>query len=298
MAQEEKRLSDTRGNKAGIRFFQIFLKLFGFTHTRIMVWIITFFYALFDRSARKKVLPYVKHRFPECGKIMEFYHIWAIFAAQGCTLVLQEIYRQTGGMIEVIYEDEESRKIRYSTDGFVVLYSHFGPWQASMFNIDVSQNRLNVMAQQDVNANINKMGVLHRDPRMEKITMVPAGPGSLTYLQGALNEHENVAIMGDRCHETNPVKVEFLGAPAYFPVAGFYLAARAGSPLLSMFAVWNGKSQTFKMELGTAMYPQMNGRDRNSLIPYIQQYVKKLEMLCMKYPHQCFLLENVWEEKL
>ena len=288
----KRRLSDTRGNKNGITFFKIWYKIFGYAHTRVMIYFVTFFYMLFDREAGKRVEPYIRHRFPEAGFFARLKHTWFIFAHQGICLFLQEMHEEIGREYDVIYDSELAEKIRFSETSAVVLYSHFGPWQVMMRNIWQHENVVNILAQADNNINVDKMKVIAAKENTDNIKQVEADAGSLMLMQQALENEEFVTMMGDRNYEKAPLMVDFLGEPAYFPVAAFHLAARMKCPLVCLFAhLRNGE---YVLEFCEAMYPEMKGRNREQLRPYLEKYTKHLEKLCMEYPYDCFSMFDHW----
>lgn len=288
----QQRLSDTRGSGAGIAFFKLWYGAFGYTHTKVLVWVVTFFYMLFDSAARKKVDPYIRHRFPKAGVLGRCKHRWFIFAHQGMCLLWQELYDQLGRTYEVVYDSEEAKRISQSKAAVVVLYSHFGPWQLMMRTLVTTRNFINIMAQDDRNANVDKMKIFSERDLAKKAAQVSTAPGNLLALQQALERGEFIALMGDRNFEPSPLAVDYLGETAYFPIAAFHLAARAKCPVLCMFAHYDGRR--YVMECCEPMHPEMKGRNREQLRPYLERYTKHLEKLCMDYPYDCFSMTNHW----
>ena len=201
--QFQQRLSDTRGNKRGVEFFRFWYKTWGYTHTKVMVWFVTFFYMLFDAEARRRVAPYIRHRFPDAGFLAQCKHTWFIFAHQGMCLLRQEMYEEMGEEYEVIYESALAEKIRYSDHAAVLLYSHFGPWQVMMRGIGKHRNTVNIVAQPDLNSKVDKMKSFSGENDTDCIRQVSPESGSLLFLQQALENDEFVTMMGDRNFEKN-----------------------------------------------------------------------------------------------
>ena len=293
--QAQKRLSDTRGS-AGIDFFKFWYKTFGYKHTKILVWVVTFFYMLLDREANRRVAPYIRHRFPQANFFSRRKHVWFLFAHQGMCLLWQELYDSLGRTYEVVYDSKETEEISSAEKAAVIIYSHFGPWQLMMRCPKRTKNSVNILAQPDLNVKINKMKSFSAGSEAGQVVQVAADPGSLFILQQALERDEFVAIMGDRNFEDTPLAVDFLGSKAYFPVASFYLAARMNCPVICMFA-HEDESGKYVLEFCEAMRPMLQGRDRQQLRPYLERYTKHLEKLCMKYPYDCFSMTNFWEEE-
>lgn len=291
-AEKQHRLSDTRGGNAGIAFFRFWYRFWGFTHTKAMVWFVTFFYALFDGEARKRVRPYILHRFPESNIFGRFKHTWFIFAHQGLCLLRQEMYEELGEEYQVTHDSEVAKDIRFSNSATVILYSHFGPWQVMMRNVTLHENALNILAQPDRNKEVDKMKSFSGGSNQNTVRQIAPELGSLFVLQEALENNEFVTMMGDRNFEETPMPVQFLGETAYFPIAAFYLAAKSKCPLVCIFAhLQDGK---YVLEFCDVMYPEMKGRNREQLRPYLEKYVQHLERLCMDYPYDCFSMFDHW----
>ena len=290
--QSRQRLSDTRGNKKGVEFFRFWYKVWGYTHTKVMIWFVTFFYMLFDTEARRRVAPYIRHRFPNAGFLARCRHAWCIFAHQGMCLLRQEMYEEIGEEYEETYDSALAEKIRFSDRAAVLLYSHFGPWQVMMRSIGKHKNTVNIVAQPDLNRNVNKMKSFSGKNDTDCIRQVSPESGSLLFLQQALENDEFVTMMGDRNFEKNPLPVKFLGETAYFPIAAFHLAARMKCPLVCIFA--HLQDDKYVLEFCEAMYPEQNGRNREHLRTYLEKYTGKLEKLCMEYPYDFFAMFDHW----
>ena len=289
----QTRLSDTRGSRAGIGFFRLWYRIFGYAHCKGMVWFVTFFYMLFDSGARKRVNPYIRHRFPPAGMLGRCRHRWCLFAHQGLCLLRQELFAQLGIQYENVYDSPEARRVADSEKSGVLLYSHFGPWQMMMRGRATSRNTVNFLAQDDRNVTIDKMKSFSGEFPAGKVVPVHAGPGSLFALEQALERNELIAVMGDRNFEEAPLQVDFLGEKADFPVAAFYLAARRKCPVVCLFARPDDKG-SYVLEFCEAMEVEMKGRSREQLRPYLERYVRHLEELCMKYPYDCFTMTDPW----
>ena len=293
--QDSQRLSDSRSSKRGIAFFRFWYRVWGYEHTRVMVWFVTFFYMIFDREARRRAEPYIRHRFPGANIFVRLKHTWFLFAHQGMSLLQHELFDDLQLKYKIIYDSGEARKVRHSERAAVVVYSHFGPWQAMMRSIVLHENPINILAQPDNSGQIDKMKSFADGNSAEVIRQITPGSGSLLLAQQALENNEFVTMMGDRCFESSPMEVEFLGDTAYFPIAAYHLAARMNSPLVCIFAHW--QDNEYVLEFCEAMYPEMKGRNREQLRPYLEKYTRHLEKLCMEYPYDCFSMFDHWDNK-
>lgn len=293
--KRNKNLSDSRGNALGIRIFLFLLRIMGVNRTCEVVWPVTFFYVCFDRKARLAALPYLKRRFPEAGKIRLFFHTWALFTSQG-----QAIVERAAMPLKMLtcrsVNQELCERLMDRKEGFIILTSHFGAWNAIMGRLNTARKPVNLLVTPDRNSNIDKTAVLKEVDMPVRIISTEAPMGGLLDVTDAIERGEIVCIMGDRCLEGEGIRTEFLGETALFPSAAFHIASRTGCAVLALFAIREKRHTHFIAEYGPEIHPEWKGRDRRSLKPYLDSYVKKLEQLCRKYPHQCFLFENIWEK--
>ncbi len=289
-------LSDTRGNALGIRIFLFLLKWIGINRTCELVWPVALFYALFDRRAAVATAPYIRHRFPDAGRLGRFYHRWAIYVSQGQALIERVAERR--GFIRWNAENQElSDRMMAHPDGFLILTSHFGVWHSLMGFLDDSTHPVNIMMKPDRNIHVDKTGRSIGLPVNGNIISTLSPMGGLPEAFEALERRELVCIMGDRCFEDRGIPVRFLGEDALFPTAAFFLAARTRSPILPLFGFRTHRHRTLTASYGPLLHPEMKGRSRESLRPWIEQYVRRLEELAQRYPHQCFIFEDIWNKK-
>ena len=56
-----------RGNRLGFWFFKFFLRFFGLSGAYGLLYFVSLHYLLFDKTAVKNALSYIKRRFPQAG---------------------------------------------------------------------------------------------------------------------------------------------------------------------------------------------------------------------------------------
>ena len=130
---ERQNLSATRGSSAGIRFFRVFMRLFGLKHACNFVWFVVLFYALFDRKANRAALPYVQLRFPEARGFTRWLHCYRLMASQGEALLIAGWIGAHGWKFPHRAENRDGMAALLAdrSRGFVMVTSHFGCWQVS-----------------------------------------------------------------------------------------------------------------------------------------------------------------------
>ena len=80
MNRAGENLSDTRKNKLGSAIPRGVLSVLGPAAACFLVrWFIAPVYALTDKQAEQRALPYLKHRFPEARGLRMKRHVWRLF---------------------------------------------------------------------------------------------------------------------------------------------------------------------------------------------------------------------------
>jgi predicted LPLAT superfamily acyltransferase len=296
-ARTSQNLSSSRGNSFGIGFFRLLLKWGGLNRACEFVWFIALFYALFDRRARSSAMPYLRHRFPDAG----FFHLWfysyRLMVNQGQSLLLAAA-ADNGIEYPVSLENDSAfMDLIGSGRGFILLISHTGPWQAAMSAISDYGRNVTVLVQRDQNINVDKMMAVKSRGQKINVIFTDDFTGGVFDAMVAVERGDVVCIMGDRCREKEGSLVDFLGEPARFPVAAFYLASKCACPIVPMFVFRNGKHERLLIHFGEQLCPEANTlrrRSRESLRPYITAYVADLEAASQRFPFQCYIFEDIW----
>ena len=124
-AQSAANLSDTRKNRLGSAILRWVLSVFGPAAACFLVKFIALVYALSDRQAEQRALPYLKHRFPDARGLNMKRHVWRLFAAQGEALIMA--LALANGQAKVRERNPEVfDPVRNTPGGLVFLCSHFG----------------------------------------------------------------------------------------------------------------------------------------------------------------------------
>lgn len=300
MVNKSKNLSSSRGNHAGIVFFKCFMHVFGLNHARNLVWMVSLFYTIFDRKACRAALPYLKHRFPQAGKLALFFHTYRLLTSQGQSL-LTAAYIGNNNTIKYNSENKQNHEayIYDNNQGFILLTSHFGDWQGSIHYFDEYHRNVSLLVEMDVNVNVDKLMAIKGKTDKVKIISTSEPFGGLLSVMEAIENHEVVCIMGDRNYETSGVEVEFLGATAIFPKAAFHLAAKLQCPIIPFSMVYDSRKSMMVKYFGPIItVPVAHQRLNNdSLRPFLEIYVDYLSDMIKRYPYHFFIFSDIWMKK-
>ena len=298
-AQPAANLSDTRRNRLGSAILRWILSVFGPAAACFLVRFIALTYALTDKQAQDRALPYLKHRFPDARGLRMKRHVWRLFTAQGEALIMA--LALANGQVTVRERTPEVfEPFRNTSGGLVFLCSHFGAWQAAMHCVNAGNREVAFVAKPDRNADVDKSRAFNGGESAPLHIIDTAGAfGGLLEAFEMLDAGGAVGLMGDRCLETESVPVQFFGDTAHFPSAAFFLAAKAHAPLVPFFLTRGNSCRELRIEFGTIVRPERPARGADG-IKYqkdVQTYAADLERMAMEHPYDCFLFENVWEDR-
>ena len=298
-AQSSANLSDTRKNKLGSAILRGILSVFGPGAACFLVRFIALTYALTDKQAEQRALPYLRRRFPDARGLRMKRHVWRLFTAQGEALIMA--LALANGQAKVRERNPEAfEPVRNAPGGLVFLCSHFGAWQAAMHCVNAGNREVAFVAKPDRNADVDKSRAFNGGDAAPMHIIDTAGAfGGLLEAFEVLDAGGAVGLMGDRCLETDSVPVRFFGETARFPAAAFFLAAKAHAPVVPFFLTRGKSYRELQLEFGTVVYPKRPARGASGVKfqEDVQSYATDLERMATEHPYDCFLFENVWEDR-
>ena len=113
------------------------------------------------------------------------------------------------------------------------------------------------VAKPDRNADVDKSRAFNGNKAAPMHIIDTAGAfGGLLEAFEVLDAGGAVGLMGDRCLEADSVPVQFFGKTARFPVAAFFLAAKAHAPVVPFFLTRGNSRRELQIEFGTVVRPQ------------------------------------------
>jgi len=290
-------LSDVRQNRLGSAILRGILTAFGPAAACFLVRFISLAYALTDKQAERRALPYLKHRFPDAKRLRMKHHVWRLFYAQGESLIMA--LALANGQAKVRERNPEVfESVRTASGGLVFLCSHFGAWQAAMHCVNAGNRQVAFVARQDRNSDVDKSRAFSgRETAPMHIIDTAGAFGGLLEAFETLESGGAVGVMGDRCLENDFVPVKFFGETAHFPAAAFFLASKAGVPVVPFFLTRGKSHRELVLEFTAPIWPERRGRGRNAFQADVQTYACSLEHMANEHPYDCFLFENAWEDR-
>jgi predicted LPLAT superfamily acyltransferase len=295
-AQEGER---RRGNQLGIWFFAAFLRVFGLRGAYGLLYVVSCYYVLVDRSLVESALPYIRRRFPGSTPLQERLHALRLFVSQGKQLIDRYAAVSGKGVFQVRLEADQEfvSRIRDPNQGAILLTSHGGNWQVAMTALGELGKAVHLVMVPERNPALERW--LQPEGEAGKVRIISPRQylGGVVEIMNALRNGHVVSMMGDRRYGARAVEVDFLGEKAWFPYSAFSLAAAVGCPLVVLKTI-KASTYCYVVDLTKVLYPRCeSGRDRvGQLQPWVQRFVDSIESFAGEHPYQCYLVRDVWKE--
>lgn len=288
-------LSADRGSRFGIGFFRLLLTLCGLHAAVAFAWVVTWFYAHFDRAAFLAAAPYLKLRFPADAASERALkrHFHKLIHRLARVMIVS--YRIGCGKALVL-EERGSENIP-AAGGLVVALAHHGCWQAVMEILNLKGDRpINIMARPDRHGKLDKFTALGGSKRGFNLISTEGFSGGLVEASAALNRGEVVIVMADRAVEGSPkLEAEYLKGTIELPLSPWLLAAQNRVQVLPVLTDFAEKP----LRAVIRYYPPLaveTPADRRvraaDLAPAAAAYAKILEAAALEAPYSVFRFGN------
>ena len=291
-------LSATRGNAFGFAFFRILLKCFGVRVAGAFLWPVTFFYALFDRTACRRAHPVLECVYPGESALQRFWHIWRLFTNQGRVILLANYLAVTGKEIPVITEkDPDTVPLTDSANSpVVVVSSHFGAWQVAFINSRLIRRSITFLDRPDQKAALDKFqAVRAEEGQVAEIAQDQTAAGGLVEAMAALSRNEMIGMMGDRAPVGGATVIPFGHGTLNLLTSPWLLAARMHAPVVVFLVGLQWSPLKIVCRFSKPFFPpDIPGRRlrADDLRPGLEFYAAELAQMLQRFPDQWFKFEK------
>lgn len=186
-------------------------------------------------------------------------------------------------------------RLANSTEGFVQLSSHIGNYEIAGYSLAVKNKRFNALVfggeKESVMANRNKMF------GGNNIRMIPMSPdmSHVFLMDVALSDGEILSMPADRIFGSQKFyEIDFLGAPAHFPLGAFQMAALRRVPVLFV-AVMKQTCTSYHI-IVRPVSVSVDGNARERARGLAEAYVRELENVVRQYPAQWYNYFDFWTQ--
>ncbi len=312
MSQQTHRwhLKSERGNELGLRFMLRFYQHFGKHFTRLLLYPVVIYFYLTDHQARKasrlflervyfkpSLNPVLSKPPSEWDSLKRFYHF-------GCSLVDNiEIWSGTKWFANVKWHGlEHIEWLNEQKKGAVIVSAHIGNVNAMRIAAKSKTNKqIKVLMYTDHAQRFKKL-LKHLNPDASKDIIPLETLDELTVLemQKLVDEGDTLGILADRVavgSRDRTLDVPFLNEMAPFPQGPWVLASLLKCPVFLLFCVRTDRShyEVFIEPFADQIILPRKQRE-GQLRHWIGEYVSRLEVYCLRYPHHWFNFYNFWAE--
>lgn len=298
--QRQTTAERTRGNRLGLWFFIVSLRVFGLRGAYGLLYIVCLYYAIFDRALVTSATAYIVRRFPGCGWLKRRIHVYRLMVSQGKQLIDRYAAIREANLfaVDVDGRDEFLSLVRNSKQGMILLTSHQGNWQVAMTALRKMGKPVHLVMNPSEHAAVKSSLYPDLDGEMVRIISAQQYLGGVVEIMRALRQGHVVSIMGDRTYGAKALEVSFFGDTAWFPYSAFSLAASADCPVV-VFRATKVSAYRYVVDVSNVMFPRFEGRQNriDQLRPWVQRYASLLESFANEHPYQSFLFRDVWKKK-
>jgi predicted LPLAT superfamily acyltransferase len=284
-----------RGNVLGHWIFQQLLKMAGRDLAGWLLVPVTAYYWIFSPGSRRASRDFLRRAARAWGwprRPRVFTHLLAFadtLLDRAC------LFSGAGGVFTFSYEGEEHIRAAVAEGRGVILVSaHVGNWEAAgrLLRERVATNFSVAMVRAEANA-LNAYLDKTQNAGLRIIPLDDADGG--LQILAALRRGEAVAMHGDRFLPGARVRrMPFLGGEAAFPEGPFQLAALAGCPVITCFALRAGRRRYAFRAFAPQTLAGNSPRREADVEGALRLYAARVEAAVRENPCQWFNFYNFW----
>ncbi|MBN1864118.1 MAG: lysophospholipid acyltransferase family protein [Victivallales bacterium] len=276
-----------RGNRLGFMIFDLYLSL-GLRHAYGLLYFVCLHYFLFDRSAMRAVLCYVRKRFKGAGFLARCVHGYRVLLAAGRNLVDLRQFDRDPGKVSFECDNTDIEAALAQGKGVLFLTSHAGNWQLMMRELPrLGRDVCVVMLPEENPAVREYLQVDRGDLSGVKVLNPGDGLESGIMIAGELADGGIVSMMGDRLPGPGGQILEcpFYGSPMALPKGPFAIAEMCGCCVMQLFIERLGAC-SYRLRVGY-LHPGDNLAGREERVRDLAgNYLAAIEEYLDKYPYE------------
>jgi predicted LPLAT superfamily acyltransferase len=284
-----------RGSPAAMRLALWLMLKLGRRLGRMLLFPILAYFLLFAPRARRASASYLRRALGRRATLADVARHFHAFAST----MQDQFYLLAGkhGEFEVTLEaPAQAQSLMRRKGGCILLGSHLG-------SFEILRARGMAEGLPPVNMlmyleNAEKSGRLLRTlaPELES-RIIPLGrPDALLRVHECLARGELVGMLGDRAwRNERSCSLDFLGAPARFPLGPLLVAGLLRAPVVLFFGLYVGRGRyEIRLEpFADAIALDPHDRDA-SVRPWVERYARRLEHHCRLTPYNWFNFYDFW----
>lgn len=289
----------TRGGVTGHKIFVFFIKNFGISFSYFFLKLVAVYF-LFSSSQAYKSIFFYFNQIHKQSKPKSFLNTYRNFCMLGKILV-DKIALLSGAEKRFTFNfdgEEHLHALASNKTGGILVNAHVGNWEIAGQLLERIDTKVNILMFDAEHRQVKKYMSEVLTNRNIGFIIIGNDLKHLEKIRDALNNHEIIAMNGDRFMEGNrTITFDFLGKSAEFPVSPFYMAGKFNVPILYVFAMKESKFHYHFYATPPKKFENFNNlklREQN-LKSLVFEYVKLLENKIKEYPLQWFNYYKFWK---
>lgn len=285
------------GSVWGIRFLFWLLRAGGYRVSRLLVYLVSFYFVMFAPSVRRWCGVFHQRAI---GK-SSFWSSYKTLVNFSMTIVDRALIQMgKGDRFRVTVEGEEIlRRYEGPEKGVFILGSHLGNLELAHTVVGQKGIRVSMlMYEQRSSALYREFERLNPQMKENLIQMHQAPVDYMLQVRERFFRGDYIGILGDRTWQSGEtLEIPFFGVNHRFPLGPYQLAAVLRAPMILMTMVKQGvwDYHCYVEEFS----PPVNavGKERRRCVEQLaRRFVERLEHYCRSYPLQWYNFYDFWEE--
>ena len=298
MGQGRGKETKKRGNSLGLAIFKASLKTFGLSGAYGLLYFVSLYYLVFDRTAVASSLAYIKRRFRRYGAIRRLMGVYRIFINQGKNLI--DRYYLIAGLggfdIELYGYDKLNTLLSGSRKGIILLTAHVGNWQVAMTALEKLGKTVYLVMRPEDNAAVKD--TLNIDSEKGKVRIISSDGflGGVVEIMSAIDQGCIVSIMGDRRYGQNFMDAVLMGDKVGLPYGAFSIAAAAKCPVVVLLSA-RLSAKKYIVDVSHIIEPARGAKaeKHEKIRASVHEFAGLLDNYAVRYPFQWFVFGDLWE---
>lgn len=284
-----------RGGRRITRFYMWLCLKVGRRMARPILYGIALYFFISAPRERKVSADYLRRiGVRPVGPFQVYRHIFTF-----STVIMDRLFflaRRMEDMTVELHGVEAFDVLRADNKGFLLVSAHFGSFEALRV-LGISENRLPVKTLMYME-NAEQLNELLADVNPEVAeSVIPLGkPDSILEVKEWVGQGGIVGILADRITQGDKLtRLDFLGAPAEFPLGPWLLSAMLQAPVMLCFAVYRGSGH---YDIHFESLTDGTGADRDGRQATAERlaarYADRLAHYCREAPYNWFNFYEFW----
>ena len=298
-ASQRQWSSRSVGTQLGYSIFYYLIRIGGRRLAYFAVHWVVIYYVLCRPAIRSRADYYLRRRFLNSTWLKRLVNCYRSFLQMGKILIDRAIVGILGTekMNTTLYGRQELLNILDEGCGFILLMSHVGCWQVALSALNFLKVPTHLLLERE-EGNFDRHYYEHSGiPCPFQVIDPDSYLGGTLEMLNVLKKGEVLCMMGDRVFGSRKsnLKTTFLDGDASFPFSAFKIASAAKVPIVIFFSYKTGYDNYTLQVAKIIRVPENLGRSGDAFLPYINQYIKELEIFVQKHPYQFFNFYDMWQ---